>query len=74
MEAIRAARVSVPEWVDPALGEVLLKALAPDPDNRYHTAGEFAGALLTWALDSGQSPPRSSVQSWLMKTLSYAGL
>jgi hypothetical protein len=66
MEAIRAAKVSLPEWVDPALGQLIRKALAPDPDSRFHTAGEFAGALVTWALDSGQSPTRHTVQAWLM--------
>ena len=30
----------------------------PDLDSRYRTAGEFAGALLAWALDSGNSPSR----------------
>jgi serine/threonine protein kinase len=74
MEAIRAARVNLPDSVDPALGQIIRKALAAHPDNRYRTAGEFAGALTTWALDSGHSPTRHNVQSWLMKTLSYAGL
>ncbi|WP_224241948.1 serine/threonine-protein kinase [Hyalangium gracile] len=74
MTAIRAAKVSLPDTVDPPLGQIIRKALAADPDTRYHSAGEFAGALFTWALDSGNSPTRGNVQSWLMKTLSYAGL
>jgi serine/threonine-protein kinase len=74
MVAIRAAKMSLPDTVDPALAQIIRKALAADPDSRYHTAGEFAGALLTWALDSGQSPTSQNMQSWLMKTLSYAGL
>ena len=73
MAAIRAARVNLPEWVDPALGVVLRKALAADPDSRYRSAGEFAGALFTWALDAGQSPTRHTVHSWLVQTLTYAG-
>ncbi|WP_044190313.1 serine/threonine-protein kinase [Hyalangium minutum] len=74
MEAIRAAKVSLPDTVDKGLGQIIRKALTPDLDSRYRTAGEFAGALLTWTLDSGNSPSRENVKSWLLKTLSYAGL
>lgn len=74
MDAIRAAKVDLPDTVDPPLAQILRKALAPDPESRFRTAGEFAGALLTWALDSGNSPSLHNVRAWLMKTLSYAGL
>jgi eukaryotic-like serine/threonine-protein kinase len=74
MEAIRAAKLSLPDTVDAGLAQIVRKALTPDLDSRYRTSGEFAGALLTWALDSGNSPSRENVQSWLLKTLSYAGL
>jgi serine/threonine-protein kinase len=74
MEAIRAAKLSLPDTVDRGMAQIIRKALTPDLDSRYRTAGEFAGALLTWALDSGNSPSQENVQSWLIKTLSYAGL
>jgi len=74
MAAIRAAKLGLPDSVDKPLAQILRKALAPDKANRFRTAGEFAGALFTWALDSGQHPTRQHVQSWLLKTLSYAGL
>lgn len=74
MEAIRAAKLSLPDTVDKGLAQIIRKALTPDLDSRYRTAGEFAGALLTWALDSGNSPSRENVKAWLLKTLSYAGL
>jgi serine/threonine protein kinase len=74
MAAIRAARLTLPDSVDKPLGQILRKALAPELSARYRTAGEFAGALFAWALDSGQSPTRQNVQAWLLKTLSYAGL
>jgi len=74
MAAIRAGKLSLPDTVDRGMAQIIRKALTPDPDSRYRTAGEFAGALLTWALDSGNSPSRENVQSWLLKTLSYAGL
>jgi len=74
MAAIRAAKVTLPDTVDRGLAQIIRKSLAADPDHRYRTAGEFAGALLTWSLDSGNSPTRDNVQSWLLKTLSYAGL
>ncbi len=56
MAAIRAAKLSLPDSVDKPMAQILRKALAPDMAVRYRTAGEFAGALLTWALDSGQQP------------------
>lgn len=74
MAAIRAGKLSLPDSVDRTLAQIIRKALAPDPAIRYRTAGEFAGALFTWALDSGQCPTRQHVQAWILKTLSYAGL
>ncbi|MDY7231794.1 serine/threonine-protein kinase [Hyalangium rubrum] len=74
MAALRAARLSLPDTVDKPLAQVLRRALAPDTATRYRTSGEFAGALFTWALDSGLLPTRQHVQAWLLKTLSYAGL
>ena len=74
MEAIRTARVSLPDWVDRGLAQVIRKALAADLDNRYRTAGEFAGELFAWLLDSGHSPSRHHVKDWLVQTLGHAGL
>ncbi|HEY0096417.1 MAG TPA: serine/threonine-protein kinase [Archangium sp.] len=54
MAAIRAAKLNLPDTLDKPLAAVLRKALAPDVGQRYRTAGEFAGALLAWALDTGQ--------------------
>jgi serine/threonine protein kinase len=74
MAAIRAAKLSLPDTVDRGMAQIIRKALTPDLDSRYRTAGEFAGALLTWSLDSGNSPSPENMKSWLIKTLSYAGL
>ncbi len=74
MAAIRAGKLSIPDSVDRVLAQVIRKALAPDPASRYRTAGEFAGALFGWVLDSGQGPSRQQVQTWLINTLTYAGL
>jgi serine/threonine protein kinase len=69
MQAIRAAKVALPDYVDKPLAAVLAKALSPDPKNRFRTAGEFAGPLLTWALDTGKAPSRQQVAEWLSHTL-----
>jgi serine/threonine-protein kinase len=69
MAAIRAAKLHLPDTVDRALAQVLRKALAPDVGHRYRTAGEFAGALFTWALDTGQVHTRQDVQDWLQGIL-----
>ncbi len=74
MALMSAAKLSLPDGVDKPLAQILRRALAPDVAHRYRTAGEFAGALFTWALDSEQSLTREQVQAWLLKTLSHAGL
>ncbi|EAU63940.1 serine/threonine-protein kinase [Stigmatella aurantiaca] len=68
MAAIRAGKLNLPDSVDRPLAQILRRALAPDTASRYHTAGEFAGALFTWLLDSGQSPSRPQIQEWLRKS------
>ncbi|SEU14376.1 serine/threonine-protein kinase [Stigmatella erecta] len=67
MAAIRAGKLPLLDSLDRPLALILRRALAPDPASRYHTAGEFAGALFTWLLDSGQSPSRQHIQEWLKK-------
>lgn len=74
MEAIRTARVNLPDWVDRGLAHILRKALAQELASRYRTAGQLAGELLTWSLDSGNSPSRQGMKSWLVQTLAHAGL
>ena len=74
MAAIRAAKLSLPDSVDRTLAQIIRKALAPDPAHRYRTAGEFAGALFGWVLDTGRGLSRQQVQSWLINTVSHAGL
>ncbi len=66
MAAIRAARLHLPDSLDRRLAATLRKALAPDVGQRYRTAGEFAGALFTWMLDTGQ---RDSFQQALALAL-----
>jgi serine/threonine protein kinase len=62
---IRSVKVVVPEYVEKPLALIILKALAPEPKNRFRTAGEFAGALFGHALDAGlyMTPPQ--LQQWL---------
>lgn len=73
MATIRAARFVAPDWLDKPMAAIIRKALAPDLNSRYRTAGELAGALLTWALDTGQSPTRYEVHRWLMDVLGILG-
>ncbi len=69
MAAIRAARVAFPEYVDRQMSQLLRRALHPDPNNRYRSAGEFAGALFHYALDHNLTPPQAEVRAWLEATL-----
>lgn len=73
MAAIRAARLSLPDSLDRTLAAILRKALAPDVASRYRTAGELAGALLTWSLDVGHGPMREDVRHWLADVLGLIG-
>jgi serine/threonine-protein kinase len=55
MAAIRAGKLQLPDALERnRLAPLLRKALAPETAQRFRTSGEFAGALLTWALDTGQ--------------------
>jgi serine/threonine-protein kinase len=69
MAAIRGAKLSLPDTLDKQLTAILRKALAPDVNQRYRTAGEFAGALLTWALDTDQPFGPREVQAGLLQAL-----
>jgi serine/threonine-protein kinase len=73
MNAIRAARLHLPDTLERGLAAILRKALAPDVVSRYHTAGELAGALFTWSLDSGHAPTRTDVRRWLADVLGLIG-
>ena len=72
MAAIRAAKLNLPDTLDKRLAAVVRKALAPDVNQRYRTAGEFAGALLAWALDTGQPFGPREVQAGLQQALSLS--
>lgn len=69
MNRIRAAKLSIPDYVDKPLAVVIQKALTPDLRNRYRSAGEFAGPLFAWALDHNQLPTGRQVQEWLESVL-----
>jgi serine/threonine protein kinase len=72
MAAIRAAKLNLPDTLDRQLAAIVRKALAPDVNQRYRTAGEFAGALFTWALDTGQPFGLRELQPMMQQALSLA--
>ncbi|MFZ5469676.1 MAG: serine/threonine-protein kinase [Myxococcota bacterium] len=65
MAAIRAARLSLPDYLEKPLVPVLQRSLAPDTRVRYRTAGEFAGDLFRYALDHDLCQSQKDVQGWL---------
>jgi eukaryotic-like serine/threonine-protein kinase len=69
MAAIRAAKLSLPDYVEKPLALILRRALHPDVAGRYQTAGEFAGQLFHYALDHNLDPAPRDVQAWLQNTL-----
>ena len=68
MAMIRAGKLAIPEYVHKPLAQVIQKALAVDLRTRYRTAGEFAGPLFAYALNS-LLPTSRQVQEWLESVL-----
>jgi eukaryotic-like serine/threonine-protein kinase len=69
MATIRAAKLSIPDYVERPLAAVIQKCLAPDVRNRYRTAGEFAGPLFAYGLDRNLLPTTGAVKEWLQGIL-----
>jgi serine/threonine protein kinase len=69
MAAIRAAKLSLPDYVDKPLASILRRALHPDLTGRYRSAGEFAGQLFHYALDQNLAPSSKDVQGWLESSM-----
>lgn len=69
MQAIRASKLSIPDYVDKPLAQIITRALAPELKNRFRTAGEFAGPLFGHALDARLLPEKAEVQAWLESML-----
>ncbi len=67
--SIRAGKLQIPDYVERPLSGVLQKALAVDLKNRFRTAGEMAGPLLTFVLDNHLQQTRDSLREWLGRTL-----
>jgi eukaryotic-like serine/threonine-protein kinase len=52
MQLIRAPKLTIPDYVDKPLAQIVVKALAPELKNRFKTCGEMAGPLMAYALDA----------------------
>ncbi len=73
MNAIRAAKLSLPEDVDRPLAQIVRKALHPGLGVRYRTAGEFAGDLFAYTLDHDFLQTRADVEAWLSGAVGMVG-
>lgn len=69
MAAIRAPKLTIPEYVEKPLAAVITRALTPDLKARFKTAGEFAGPLFAYALDHNLVPSKHETQQWLESVL-----
>jgi len=78
LEIIEAARRgdfppprAIHPTIDPALEAICLKAMAPDPEDRYATARALADDLERWLADEPvtayQDPPLQALSRWLAR-------
>jgi eukaryotic-like serine/threonine-protein kinase len=72
LERIKAAKYKPPPHADAELGRILRKSLSRSVKDRYLTAGEFAGDLLTYQLDHGLQFTRPNMQELLDRVLGIA--
>jgi serine/threonine protein kinase len=74
LELVRSAQISPPsrsnEWVPPFLDQVVMKALQPDPDQRFQNAGELAQALAYFIQNEAPMTHQSTLKSWMNKEFS----
>lgn len=58
-------------WVSPELEQVILRALAKRPADRFQTGADFAAALAQVEIEPEQPKPRltSRIRSWLQETV-----
>lgn len=73
MAAIRAPKLSIPDYVGKTLTGIIIRALSPDLKTRFRTAGEFAGPLYGYALDHGVLATRVEMREWLGSVLEIVG-
>jgi len=66
LNRIRAAKLSLPDYVDKPLAHTLTRALSAEVKTRYRSAGELAGELFAYALDRNLLPQRNEVREWLL--------
>lgn len=69
LRLVSDARVIAPHALrpdyPPSLEELVMKALAKEPRNRFATGDEFADALDKWLDENGGAPTTDSLGSWL---------
>ena len=69
MAAIRAPRLSIPDYVGKPLTAIITRALSPDLRTRFRSAGDFAGPLYGYALDQGLLATRTQMREWFESVL-----
>ncbi len=74
MRMVRNAEIPPPRAVNPEiparLEEILLKTLAPDPDDRYQRSREFQEDLLSFLYDVGMRVARADVAGFMKEIFS----
>jgi serine/threonine-protein kinase len=73
LSAMRAAKLNPPDDLPRPLIALLRRALHPNPEQRFQTAGEFAGAVLHYALDHGQGFSAQELRAWVRQQAGVPG-
>jgi serine/threonine-protein kinase len=69
---IRAAKLKLPNGIDSELTRILKRVLSRSVKDRYLSAGELAGDMLTYQLDRGLQYTRQNLQELLDRVLGIA--
>ena len=65
LQAIGRCKVEVPDYLDPELGQILLKALAQSKEDRFQSCEDFKNALFQFGLKNNQIASQKEISEFI---------